>query len=96
MKVSIQHLVLSILTCLTLAACSGDNAAKPPELIALPNAFRPEGIAASGGFIYVGGRFKLQMHHFEQRQRPQWVSDSQGIFVADCSVARQLFGLPLP
>ena len=53
MRLTMQ-LFLAFLSCLTLAACSGDNAAKPPELIALPNAFRPEGIAASGGFIYVG------------------------------------------
>jgi len=54
MKIVIQHIVLSILTCLTLAACSGDNTANPPDQIALPNAFQPEGIAARGGFIYVG------------------------------------------
>lgn len=54
MKIAIQRTVISILTCLTLAACSGDNAATPPETISLPNAFQPEGIAARGDFIYVG------------------------------------------
>jgi sugar lactone lactonase YvrE len=49
-----MQLFLSLLTCLTLVACSWDNDANPPEQIALPNAFRPEGIAASGDFIYVG------------------------------------------
>jgi hypothetical protein len=53
MRISIQHLVLSILTGLTLAACSGDSAT-PPDQISLPNAFQPEGIAARGEFIYVG------------------------------------------
>lgn len=54
MKLSIQRLALSILTCLTLAACSGDSSSIPPEQISLPNAFQPEGIAARGEFIYVG------------------------------------------
>ena len=53
MRISLQRLVLSFLACLTLAACSGDNSS-PPEQISLPNAFRPEGIAARGEFIYVG------------------------------------------
>ena len=53
MRISLQRLALSLLTCLTLAACSGDDSS-PPEQIALPNAFRPEGIAARGDFIYVG------------------------------------------
>jgi sugar lactone lactonase YvrE len=54
MKIAIQHLVLSILTCLTLAACAGEKTASPPDQISLPNAFQPEGIAARGDFIYVG------------------------------------------
>jgi sugar lactone lactonase YvrE len=54
MRISPLLLVLALLTCLTLIACSGDNDANPPEQIGLPNAFRPEGIAASGNFIYVG------------------------------------------
>lgn len=59
MRISIQHLVLSILTCLMLAACSGDYSSNPPtaippDRISLPNAFQPEGIAARGDFIYVG------------------------------------------
>jgi len=54
MKIAIHHILLSILTCLTLAACSGDSAPIPPDLISLPNAFQPEGIAARGNFIYVG------------------------------------------
>ncbi len=61
MRISIQHLVLllSILTSLTLAACSGDYssnppATTPPDQISLPNAFQPEGIAARGEFIYIG------------------------------------------
>jgi sugar lactone lactonase YvrE len=53
MRISLPLLSLALLTTLTLAACSGDDA-NPPEEIALPNAFRPEGIAASGDFIYVG------------------------------------------
>lgn len=52
MKIVIQRIVLSILTCLTLAACGGGD--PPPDQIPLPNAFQPEGIAAQGGFIYVG------------------------------------------
>ena len=52
MKIVIQRIVLSILTCLTLAACGGGDS--PPDQIPLPNAFQPEGIAAQGGFIYVG------------------------------------------
>ncbi|MBI2354508.1 MAG: superoxide dismutase [Deltaproteobacteria bacterium] len=54
MKIAMQHIVLSILTCLTLAACTGENRAIPPDLIPLPNAFQPEGIAARGNSIYVG------------------------------------------
>jgi hypothetical protein len=54
MKITLQLLVLALLTCLTLAACSGGNSTNPPEQIALPNAFQPEGIAARGDFIYVG------------------------------------------
>lgn len=55
MKIAINHMMLSILTCLTFAACSGDSTpAPPPDLIALPNAFQPEGIAARGNFIFVG------------------------------------------
>lgn len=54
MKISIRHTFVSILTCLTLAACSGDSTTAPPDQISLPNAFQPEGIAARGDFIYVG------------------------------------------
>jgi len=54
MKIAIQQIVLSILTCLTLAACSGEHLTNPPDRILLPNAFQPEGIAARGDFIYVG------------------------------------------
>jgi sugar lactone lactonase YvrE len=54
MKTAIQHILLSILACLTLAACSGDSKPTAPDLIALPNAFQPEGIAAQGNFIFVG------------------------------------------
>jgi hypothetical protein len=54
MKTAIQHMLLSILTCLTLAACSGDSTPAAPDLIALPSAFQPEGIAAQGNFIFVG------------------------------------------
>jgi len=54
MKTVLQYIFLSVLACLTMVACSGENAAAPPELISLPNAFQPEGIAARGDFIYVG------------------------------------------
>jgi len=54
MKNAIQYLVTSILTCLMLVACSGGNSAAPPDLISLPNAFQPEGIASRENFIYVG------------------------------------------
>jgi hypothetical protein len=51
---TLRQTVLSILACLTIAACGGEDAAPPPDVISLPNAFQPEGIAASGNFIYVG------------------------------------------
>jgi len=54
MKNAIQHLVTSTLTCLMLVACSGGNAVTPPDLISLPNAFQPEGIASRENLIYVG------------------------------------------
>lgn len=54
MKNAIQHVVISILACLMFVACSGGNSAPPPDVISLPNAFQPEGIAARGDFIYVG------------------------------------------
>jgi len=54
MKIYRHVLFLALLTALTLAACSWENDANHPEQISLPNAFRPEGIAASGDFIYVG------------------------------------------
>lgn len=54
MKNVILPIVLSVLTCLTFAACSGENGSTPPEQVSLPNAFQPEGIAARGDFIYVG------------------------------------------
>ena len=54
MRISRQFLFLALLTSLTLVACSGDDSAAPPDQIALPNAFRPEGIAARGDLIYVG------------------------------------------
>jgi sugar lactone lactonase YvrE len=54
MRNAIQHLVTSILTCLMFVACSGGNSATPPDLISLPNAFQPEGIASRENFIYVG------------------------------------------
>jgi sugar lactone lactonase YvrE len=54
MKTALRHMVSAMLTCLTLAACSGNYPAYPPDLISLPNAFQPEGIAARGNFIYVG------------------------------------------
>lgn len=54
MKTFVQWFFISVLACLTLVACADDNASAPPEQIALPNAFQPEGIAAQGNFIYVG------------------------------------------
>jgi hypothetical protein len=54
MKNTIQHAVISILSCLMFVACSGGNSATPPDLISLPNAFQPEGIASRDNFIYVG------------------------------------------
>ena len=54
MKIVIQLIVISILTFLTLVACTGGDAGIPPDQISLPNAFQPEGIAARGDFIYVG------------------------------------------
>ena len=52
MRISLP--LFALLAALTLAACSGDDSATLPQQIALPNAFRPEGIAARGDFIYVG------------------------------------------
>jgi sugar lactone lactonase YvrE len=54
MKNAIQHAVISILTCLMFVACSGGDSATPPDLISLPNAFQPEGIASRDNFIFVG------------------------------------------
>ena len=57
MKTAIHNMLLSILTCLTLTVCGKTTtfqAAVPPDTISLPNAFRPEGIAARGDFIYIG------------------------------------------
>ena len=47
--------VLPVLLLLTaaLTGCSGDGSSAP-DVIALPTGFRPEGIASSGGNIYVG------------------------------------------
>lgn len=48
-------LVLLLLAGLLLPACSDDDeASRPVDLIALPGGFRPEGIAYSGNFLYVG------------------------------------------
>lgn len=41
-----------LLMTVALTGCSGGNA--PPDEIALPTGFRPEGIAISGGNLYVG------------------------------------------
>lgn len=54
MKKILQYAFLSILASVTLFACTGKDAAVVPDLISLPNAFQPEGIAARGDFIYVG------------------------------------------
>lgn len=56
MKTTLYKMILVLLSALLLSACDGGGASapKPVDLIPLPNGFRPEGIATSGNFLYVG------------------------------------------
>jgi hypothetical protein len=54
MRTFFHRAIAALLVALPLAGCGGGGSMAPPDLIALPNGFQPEGIASQGNFLYVG------------------------------------------